>query len=121
MARIRNSPASSGITRRHMYQCWGKPWRSTSAGASSGPAWATCARTPVESSWKRCATPGSSITGRGDHLVHSLALQAPLRDQRHAGVLALELLVVADRAHRGAHAVHAHLERVLGDQRGDGA
>src|SRR5689334_16979700 len=116
MASTRNSPASSGMTRRHMYQCCGKPCRSTIAGASSGPACATCARTPVERSWKRCSTPGRSITGGRDHLVDPLLLQVLLGHQRHAGVLVLEPLVVADRADGRLHAVHAHLERVLGDE-----
>src|SRR4051812_4360001 len=124
MARMRKSALSSGMTLRQLYQCCGKPCSSTSGGASSGPAWATCARTPVLRSCHRCSTPGrsgGSITGGGDHLLDPLALERLLGHERHAGVLVLELLVVADRPDGGVHAVHAHLERILGDQRVHGA
>src|SRR3954454_14475820 len=116
MARMRKSAASSGMTLRQQYQCCGNPCSSTSAGASSGPAWATCTRTPVLRSCQRWCTPGragGSATGGGDHLVDLGLLQVLLGHEDHARVLALELFVVADRAHGRAHAVLAHPERVL--------
>src|SRR6476659_710104 len=125
MARIRKSADNSGMTLRQQYQCCGKPCSSTSGGASCGPACATWARTPVLSEWKRCSTPGSAggsaTTAGGDHLLNALLLQALLGDERHARVLAGELLVPADRVHRRVDAIHAHLERILGHERVDGA
>src|SRR5262245_59591677 len=112
MARMRKSALSSGMTLRQQYQCCGKPCRSSKGGASSGPAWATCARTPVLRSCHRCSTPGSSggsITGGGDHLLDALLLERFLRHECHTGVLVLELLVVADRPDGRVDAVDAHL------------
>src|SRR3954464_15340168 len=98
MASSRKSAASSAITLRQQYQCCGNPCSSTTGGASSGPACATWARTPVRSSCQRCSTPGrsgGSVTGGRDHLLDAHVLQVLLRVQEDVEVAAV------DRRHAG--------------------
>ena len=53
--------ARGPISRRHIHQCWGQPWSSSSGGPS--PASATCIRSPPALT-KRCETPSTSGIGR---------------------------------------------------------
>src|SRR5688572_25106 len=66
--------ASSAMTNRHAHQCCGQPWTSSSGGASSGPASATCVRSPPASihSWVTPGREGGWLTKRQDMPMGSL-------------------------------------------------